>query len=83
MKIQVVGKQRKVGEYEGNKYDNTYLHCVTNEFLEDGFEGHSTQVIKVKTSQVPSNLTVGSVIDVQYNAFGKVLGLTVVAGKEG
>ena len=74
---QVVGKQRKQGEYEGNKYDNTYLHCVTDEFLPMGFEGQFTQVIKVKTEQVPSNLTVGSVIEVQYNAFGKVLNLAV------
>lgn len=77
MKKQVVGKQRKVGEFEGRKYDNTYLHCVSNEFLPFGFEGHETSVIRVKTELIPSDLALGSVIEVQYNAFGKVLSLSV------
>lgn len=74
----VIGKQRKQGTYEGRDYDNVYLHCTCKEFLDDGFEGEMCQVVKVKSSDVPSNLTVGAVIDVQYNAQGKVASVTVL-----
>lgn len=75
MKIQIVGKQRKQGTFEGNSYDNTYLHFLCDEFLPADFLGSQAGKLKVKTCDVPVNCTIGSVVEVQYNAYGKVLGL--------
>lgn len=46
-----IGAQRKTGEYEGRKYDNTYLHFAERKKGEIGYIPFS---VKVKTSAVSS-----------------------------
>lgn len=44
----IIGLERKSGEYQGNKYDNTIIYFVTNSVPEvTGFKGGTA---KVKTS---------------------------------
>ena len=44
----IIGLERKTGEYQGYKYDNTIIYFVTNSALEvTGFKGGN---VKVKTS---------------------------------
>lgn len=81
MIYKVEGIERKVGVYQDRPYDNTYLHLTTNEFLKKEFIGRACSVVKVPTSLLPQTITENSVIDLQYNAYGKILSICHVGGK--
>lgn len=49
MKYHIIGIGRKSGEYEGKKYDNTYLYCT---YPNDGVEGLAVVAVKVKTDRL-------------------------------
>ena len=46
MKYEIVGVQRKSGEYEGRPYDNTYLHVLN---LNPNVTGRQAGTVKLKT----------------------------------
>lgn len=47
MKYEIVGAQRKSGEYEGRPYDNTYLHVLN---VNPNVTGRQAGTVKLKTS---------------------------------
>lgn len=48
MKYDIIGVERRNGEYEGKLYDNTYLHTVSSSLK---VIGSKTETIKMKTSE--------------------------------
>lgn len=79
MVYQVIGTQRKTGEYQGNMYDNTMLY-VTAEM--PNVNGYYCTSLKAKTINVPPTLKVGDVVDVYFDRFGNVDAI-FIKNKEG
>lgn len=66
---QVVGIERKTGEYNGKQYDNTILYCG---YPKDGVDGTAVEKFKIKTAHFTENVIVGDMIGVHYDRFGNV-----------
>jgi hypothetical protein len=69
-RYKVVGISRNTGNYEGNDYDNTYLHVV---YEDEKVQGQAVDNIKVKTSVFKAcPVSVGAVVKVGRNKYGQV-----------
>lgn len=80
MKVQVIGKERKDGDFidketkEQVVYDNTILYGVGTR---KGVEGHFCAEMKIKTEDA-ADVEVGDVIVADVDRWGKVLGLDII-----
>ena len=54
--LTVKGVQRKFGTFEGNAYDNFYLHCLSDSPRVPTIGGEVCEIIKVKAGQLASVL---------------------------
>lgn len=83
MVIKVIGKERKVGTFQGNAYDNTSLYCMeelNSQNLHDGFKTHE---LKVKARVKPyDELVVGDYYEVYYDEYRNVAHLNKITRKE-
>jgi hypothetical protein len=69
---ELLGYNRKRGEYEGNAYDNYYLHCRKVVAPED-HKGEYLEIFKVKAVLVSeSELIIGGTYRFYYDRYGKV-----------
>ena len=79
MVVQVIGKERKQGEFTppnagsiGDQkkvaYDNTHLYCV---YTDENVEGHKCEEYKIKTPNLRDQIEVGDLIEVYYNQYRK------------
>lgn len=50
--LTVKGVTRKTGVYEGNNYDNHYLHCLNDSPTDNTIAGEVCEVLKIKTANV-------------------------------
>lgn len=50
--LTVKGVQRKTGKFEGNNYDNYYLHCLNDSPSKPAIAGSVCEVIKIKANQL-------------------------------
>lgn len=75
MVFQVIGKQRKIGVYEGKEYDNTMLY-VTAET--PNVTGCFCTAVKAKTCYVPTNLELGDFVDVYYDRYGNAVAINIL-----
>ena len=68
--FEVVGIGRAAGEFEGRKYDNTYIHVT---YQSDKITGVGCKTIKVKSSIFDRNpVCPGEIIDINCDQFGQV-----------
>ena len=74
----VVGIVHKVGDFNGQPYDNFNLHCVRDATPNSDEDGQITEVIKVKSDIfLASDITVGSVVTPYYDKYGRIVQLNV------
>lgn len=64
----VIGKQRKVGNYEGYDYDNTTIYATIEG---EKVEGLKCGEFKFKTAKLPDSIGIGDTIEVYYNQYNK------------
>lgn len=74
-KYQVIGLQRKQGEYNGNPYDNWVLSVVRPADVAKEEVGSICSTIKIKFSDLPTPPVVGDTVSPEYDRFGRVVGL--------
>lgn len=67
----IVGKVRKAGNFDGNEYDNTRLHCTRLGNENKGEIGTICEVFKVKT-EIAKIYNIGDNINVYYDKYGNV-----------
>lgn len=81
MALVIVGIERKTGDWEMNgksgTYDNILLHC-SDETVADGLYGVRVKQIKIKTSLLDTDLTVGDSIKVYYDEYRKPESISIV-----
>ena len=70
MKYEIVGVQRKSGEYEGRPYDNTYLHVLN---VNPNVTGRQAGTVKLKTPAF------GNILQEHGISANDLLGRTVIA----
>lgn len=75
MVYQVIGMQRKTGEYQGILYDNTMLYVTTQS---EHVQGYFCTVIKAKTTYVPGSLKLGDNIEVFYDRYGNAVAINIL-----
>lgn len=68
-KFSVVGFSKYSGEFEGRAYSGYYVHCISEDPVDKGFEGRRVKELKIKekTGYVP---VVGDLIGVTYGEYG-------------
>lgn len=69
----VIGKERKEGVYEGNRYDNTYLHCT---YDKKSCEGYAVITFKGKTDDIGA-VDLGDTVTPHYDRYGNVIACVV------
>lgn len=77
-KFSVVGISRSVGDYNGQKFDNTYLHCIRPADVDRGQVGQICEIFKIKTSNLHTIPEINSFICPVYNKFGQVESVNLV-----
>lgn len=73
-KYQVIGFQRKSGEYNGIKYDNYVFSCIRPAHP-DNEKGDIAVLIKVKADLLQSLPEIGDEVTPYYDRFGRVASL--------
>lgn len=80
-----LGRERKMGTYEGNEYDNMVLHFQTDEKPRGWIEGDMTFSLKVKTVMLNEvlmkDVTPGTPVLIRYNRYGQPEHIAPVASK--
>lgn len=80
-----LGRERKVGTYEGNDYDNMVLHFLTDEKPRGWIEGEMTFSLKVKSAVLADvlmkDVVPGTEVMIQYNRYGQPECIAPVASK--
>ncbi len=71
----VVGKERKVGTYEGREYDNTVLHCM---YEKEKCDGQAVFAVKVKTARLDEDVPIGAKVGFLYDQYGNVAKVDVL-----
>lgn len=70
-----LGRERKMGTYEGNDYDNMVLHFQTDEKPRGWIEGDMTFSLKVKSAMLDEvlmkDVEPGAAVVIQYNRYGQ------------
>ncbi len=74
-KYEVIGLQRKKGEYNGQRYDNWVLSVVRPADVAKEEVGSICSSIKIKFSDLPTPPVVGDTVSPVYDRFGRVVGL--------
>lgn len=74
----VIGVQRKSGEYNGSRYDNTVFSVVRPAVAEHQESGEICSLLKVKTSNLSVSVVVGDVVSPIYDRFGHISDLTLL-----
>ena len=78
MKYEVVGVQRKSGEYNGRPYDNTYFHVLS---VSPNVIGRMTGAVKMKTTAFSDFLAahglastdlIGKIVDIGFDQYRNV-----------
>lgn len=59
------------GEYNGRAYSNVKLY-VDHEKAPKNGQGTEVEAVSVPTSSLPSGISVGDYVDIQYNRYGRV-----------
>lgn len=81
--FKLIGKEHKVGNYQGKDYDNTVLHCMTelpNNAENDGFK---VETKKVKATVKPYQaFIVGDFYETYYDNYGNVAVVNKIERKE-
>ena len=69
----VVGKQRKTGEYNGTKYDNSYLYCIEDSRNKpESLEGSKVCTIKASSKYLNlDEITIGYSYNIYFNQYGQ------------
>ena len=67
----VVGIVHKVGDFNGQPYDNFNLHCVRDATPNTDESGQMTEVIKVKVTTTDDNSTISKVLKLVEEASAK------------
>lgn len=87
--LKIVGVSRQSGEFQGNHYDNLYLHCLNDAPSKSTIAGDVCEVLKIRFSecgQVFGGLVsndsdlralIGSAATPFYDRFGRVIRLEV------
>lgn len=70
---EVIGIQHKVGEYNGQPYDNMVFSVTQPGNVGKGEVGLIASQIKIKTSLLKSVPSVGDTISPVYDRFGRVI----------
>ena len=74
----VVGIVHKVGDFNGQPYDNFNLHCVRDATPNTDESGQITEVIKVKSDMfLNTDINIGSEVTPYYDKYGRILQLIV------
>lgn len=71
----VIGRQHKVGTYNGINFDNLVFSCVYDADEKKGEVGKIAVVLKVKSSLLSVVPDVGDVISPVYDRFGHIIDL--------
>ena len=71
----VIGRQHKVGIYNGINFDNLVFSCVYDADEKKGEVGQIAVILKVKTSLLSVVPDVGDVISPVYDRFGHIIDL--------
>lgn len=71
----VIGRQHKVGTYNGINFDNLVFSCVYDADEKKGEVGKIAEVLKVKSSLLSVVPDVGDVISPVYDRFGHIIDL--------
>lgn len=70
-----LGRERKMGTYEGNDYDNMVLHFQTDEKPRGWIEGDMTFSLKVKFAMLDEvlmkDVKPGTAVMIRYNRYGQ------------
>lgn len=70
-----LGRERKMGTYEGNDYDNMVLHFQTDEKPRGWIEGDMTFSLKVKSAMLDDvlmkDVKPGTAVMIRYNRYGQ------------
>lgn len=74
-KYEVIGLQRKKGEYNGRVFDNWVLSVVRPADVAKEEVGSICSSIKIKFSDLPTPPVVGDTVSPVYDRFGRVVGL--------
>ena len=74
-KYEVIGLQRKQGEYNGKLQDNWFLSVVRPADVAKEEVGSICSLIKIKFSDLPTPPVVGDSVSPVYDRFGRVVGL--------
>lgn len=64
----VIGKERKNGEYEGRSFDNMMIYTT---YADGKCEGLKVETFKIKTADCPA-VKLGQKVRPYYNKFGQV-----------
>lgn len=80
-----LGRERKMGTYEGNDYDNMVLHFQTDEKPRGWIEGDMTFSLKVKSAMLDEvlmkDVTPGTSVMIRYNRYGQPERIAPAASK--
>ena len=71
----VIGRQHKVGTYNGINFDNLVFSCVYDADEKEGEVGQIAVILKVKSSLLSVVPDVGDVISPVYDRFGHIIDL--------
>ena len=83
-KYEILGWDRKTGEYQGQQYDNYVFYCASLSDRPKSGVGQITAQVKVKTAVAelcgfePGSDVIGDQLTVAYNKFGAVAAIEIV-----
>lgn len=75
---EVVGLERRKGEYQGQSYDNMMVHCIRPCDTSKDEEGSITEILKIKFELFDADIVVGSKVDPVYDRYGRIRSIDIL-----